>query len=226
MGDLEKPKHDDRIIKLINQIFGLFFALCRNFDNYYLDPEKLKAEKTQWYMRFKELGLTDSDHISKGIDKTRIQAPVNPPRLSEFIEWCSLIPLLEEPPPFEIAYKECCLKSHPSADKSKWSHVVVYHSWQEMGSFNFSSKPEALSRKMYAHYYQYTLEQYKAGKELKSIPLAIEAPKQDDDPWKTLKKYGGILPQYAHLKTRDEAMPIILELLNKNGGVLKRVRKC
>lgn len=224
MGELEPQKYDQNIIKLINQIFGLFFALCRNFDNYYSDPQKLKAEKTQWYMRFKELGLTDSEHVNKAIDNTRIQAPVNPPRLSEFIEWCNLTTKLENPPPFEIAYKECCAKSHPSADKSTWSHVVVYHSWQEMGSFNFSNKPEALSRKMYTHYYQYTLEQYKAGKELKSIPLAIEAPKQDDDPWKTLKKYGGILPQYAHLRSRELAMPVINDLLKK--GIFKKVPKC
>ena len=130
--------------------------------------------------------------------------------------WCS--PTLEDlgVPIFEAAYKECCIQSHPASDRKKWSHQVVYHSWSEMGAFNFSNKSEKESRKMYEHYYSYTLRQFMDGKDLKTISKAIE--NKNDDPWKTLNFYQGILPQYAHLNSREKAIPIITDILRKNNG--------
>lgn len=166
--------------EIVSKIFAIFYSLCRGFEKQYDNPVKLNLEKIQWVMAFMEQRITQWSQIQSCISQCWIEPNlINTPSLGTFLSWRK-DKIGDEIPTFEIAYNECCLKSHPTANRKNWSHIVVYHSWQEMKAANFTLKNEKESRKMYEHYYHYTVKQFKEGKTLRSMPLAIEGTCQDN----------------------------------------------
>ena len=206
--------------KVVKKLFTVFFAICNGFEKQYADKNRLKLQQVQWIIAFMEEGITEWRQIESAVSHCRrLPGLVYTPQLGDFLSYINKNKQ-ESITSFEIAYMECCEKSHPSADKETWSHPVVFHSWSEMKSFNFINKPEKESKRMYEAFYNQAKNQFLDGKPLKQIQKAIQGAIKEDK-WKTMKAYGS-LPEYAHINTHEKCLKALKEINPEYAKIFER----
>ncbi len=159
---------------IVDKIFGSFMLLCRGFDALYADTNRLKAEKTQWFMHFTKNGIIAISQVQRGMDRLSLHRHPNPPQLGEFLDWCN--PSGEELgiPDVRVAYKQAVSNSYPGSDK-RWDHPAVYTAWRQTGSENLSKLPSAQSYPMFERNYEIIKRRLIAGDPVEDIPLGIVA---------------------------------------------------
>ena len=202
--------------ELVKKIFSIFYAICNGFEKQYKDPNRLKMQQIQWVYAFMENNINSWSQIEKGIKTCREKTGlIYTPSIGDFLSWCrETEQFLDEHQAYMIAYE--ILRGEYRDDLTENHITIIKHAIKNSDSFFMKQHNAGTVKPVFCRNYEIAIRDFKAGK-LKPIPKAIEnkANHQDDDLWKTLKKYGGVLPQYAHLTSRDKAMPVIENLLKK-----------
>jgi hypothetical protein len=200
--------------ELVDNVFLAFYIHCHGFDSFYTDIDRLRATKESWSIYFSENRINSRQQIDYGLKKLQIHAKPNPPQLGEFLEWCKPEPkdfgLLDFEQAYQLSIKINEQFSTFNCDKDIYK--VIKHAINQIGASTYRNMKQDEARKMFKYYYNLSSQQLMDGN-FKEIPKAIDS-NIEDDPWKTIKKYG-TLPQYAHLNSRDKAMPVINNLMKK-----------
>ncbi|HMG16035.1 MAG TPA: replication protein P [Saprospiraceae bacterium] len=175
--ELKKKKSaiDPLCAKLVEQIFFKLALICRGFDNFYADRDRLSAEKIQWELAFSRLGIRHKQQIERSLAKLELYKFPNPPQLGEFLEWRNGIPEDEGFPDVYKAYQISVLINQQFSDykpSCQKTYTVIKHAIDQIGSLEYRSMPQELSRKTFALNYAVSCRQFLDG-ELKIIPKAI-----------------------------------------------------
>lgn len=183
-----------RVTEIVNNLFSLFFACCRNFEAYYSNKEKLNIEKTQWIRVFMEEGYTDIRKIEHGVKRVRRESPINPPTIKQFLEWNQPKPEDLGIPDVRDAYNQAIKNSHPSEKDKVWDHDAVEFAWRKTGSRRMlldqeGSKNETF--KLYEYYYNIAIKKIVNGEQLTEVRPAITHNKKFDMDGITLDYRGG-----------------------------------
>lgn len=165
------------IVKLVNDLFTLFYGICRGFLKQYEDTKRLSIEKTQWMIAFMDEGINSMEQINLGVARTRRQSPINTPTIGQFLDWCIPSNQALQVPDLNSAYDEACRNSHPCAEKS-WSHKLVQHAWKLTGSYFLANSARSVTYPVFERNYAIAIREWRAGKEISEIkiPLALESP--------------------------------------------------
>ena len=212
------PKAND----LVNKLFMVFYAICRGFDRQYGDnTQRLSLEKGQWVEAFMEMGITEYKQIEIGIKKCRLDPNlINTPTIGMFLSWCKPssddLGLMPKEQAYNRAYD--IMRDGDCGDMSEDQHNILLHAIRESDRHFLKTNTIDKTQPVFYRNYEIAVRDFLAGK-MKPIPKAIEHSEKHEDLLKNLQYYGGILPQYAHLKTYEEAWPIITQLIGK----IKRV---
>lgn len=212
-------------VQLVNKLFLVFYGVCNGFEKQFADQNKLIIAKQQWALAFEEHGFrTDSD-IERGLKKSRSTALVYIPMIGEFIRWCKVSAQSLNLLPKERAYSKAydLMRNGILPEASEDQLLILNHTIQESGTHFLKTNGLKQTQDVFYRNYDIAINDFINGG-LKPIPKAIESPEEPEDKWKILRKYGGILPQYAHLRSHELAMPVVNELLKK--GIFKKVPKC
>ena len=205
--------------ELVNKLFTIFYALCNGFEKQFNDPNRLKLAKAQWIIAFMEKDLKIWDQIEPAVTIFRAKPnQVYAPIVGDFLSWCNSAThekYLSKDHAYLAAYE--LMRGEPCDDLDDDQLNIIKHAIKASDRHFLKSNGRNKTEPVFHRNYEIALRQFLNG-ELKPIPKAIQS-NQVDDGRKTLKKYG-VLPQYAHLNSRDKAMPIIQELLKKSGGKL------
>lgn len=205
--------------QLVNHLFSIFYALCDGFDSQFNDDSKLQMVKTQWVLAFIENGIQEEKQISMGLTELRRQEKlIYVPAVGQFLNWCKSTPLLTEKfyskeKAYRIAYD--IMRGDIPDGITDDQMTIIKHAIKESDAWFLKNNPRNSTEPVFHRNYEIAMKDFLSG-ELKVIPRAIESkPEQEthEDNWKTLRKYG-VLPQYAHLTSRDSAMEVIKEKLS------------
>lgn len=199
-----------KAVAVVNDLFGLFYSLCRGFEKQYADQNRLKVEKTQWMRGFTDLGIDSLEKVSFGIKKTRMESPINTPTFGQFVKWCS--PTTQELglPSVEDAYAEACFLSTPYEREKVWSSVVVKHAATQTGSYVLNTFAKIKSFPLFERNYEEAVKQFRNGK-LENIQRVIE-----DKSWdmkELRKKDEVVLEQYKSVNSSKGALSAMRAML-------------
>lgn len=215
-------------MKLVDMVFFKFCIIYPNaFDSMYADEQRLIATKTLWASTFTRMKILTPKQIKGALEKCELSPYPNPPQLGKFVEWCT--PSAEE---FGLLGKEQAytrayefMRDGDTMGMSDDQVTILIHAINQSDRHFLRNNSKSITEPVFYRNYEIAIKQFIAG-ELKPIPKAIKGPAQDDDPWKTLKKYGGILPQYAHINSKELAMPILHAKLPALATLInKRIKK-
>lgn len=198
--------------KALNRLFQRFEGIFPRFWLNIKSQEHLNRIKDEWFQDFIDEKLT-TDEIIQGIAKAKKSDSDYLPKSTTFIAWCREVePFLDEHQAYMIAYE--IMRGEYRDDLTENQITIINHAIKNSDSFFMKQHNAGTVKPVFCRNYEIAIRDFKAGK-LKSIPKAIEDKSnlQDDDPWKTLKKYGGILPQYAHLDSYEKAWPVIKQMV-------------
>lgn len=215
--------------ELVNKLFTFFYAICRGFDSQYGDnARRLSIEKNQWVMAFMDSGISEYSQIEAGIKKCRLDVNlINTPSIGQFIAWCKPsaedLKLFSAAKAYDWAYK--IMRKEDCSELSEDQLTIIQHAIHQSDPFFLKNNGRIATQPVFHRNYEIAVRDFLSG-ELKSIPKAIEHEETKEDSYKTINKYGGILPQYANLKGYEENMPVIMKRLEKNNGhIIKKVNK-
>lgn len=213
-----------KTLDLVEKLFMVFYAICNGFEKQFIEDGRLIAAKHQWTIAFMENGLSTHTDIERGLKRARSTQLVYIPILGEFIAWCKPSPQSLNLLPKEKAYVKAydLMRNGILSEVSEDQILILKHVIQESDPHFLKNNGLKQTQDVFYRNYEIAVNDFIKG-QLKPIPKAIEAPEEPEDKWKTLRKYGGILPKYAHLRSRELAMPVINDLLKK--GVFKKVPK-
>ncbi len=209
----ERVMLDPLAVQLVDQIFVKMALICRGFDSFYSDRNRLNAEKTQWILAFTKLGIKTKAQIESSLNKLELHRFPNPPQLGEFLEWRNCSPQDIGLPEFEKAYHMSIRMNQQFSDykpQCNKAYTVIRHAINSIDSMAYREMKAEKSRKMFEHAYAVACRQFMEG-ELKEIPKAI-AEKPEEHPIDKVKS--------------DEARKRCMDMLRSKGiAINKTVQK-
>jgi len=167
---------DPLCAQLVDKVFVKMALLCRGFDHFYEDRNRLNAEKTQWVLAFTKLGLRNDSQIQFALTKLESHRLPNPPQLGEFLEWIKPKPESLGFPSVDEAYNLSIRMNQQFSDflpDDDRVATVIKHAINQIGHLTYRSMKIEAARKTFATYYEIALRQFMDGKlELikKSLP--------------------------------------------------------
>lgn len=202
----EKNTLDPICVQLVDKIFFKLALLCRGFDSFYADRNRLNAEKNQWISAFTKLGLRNQSQIQAALNKLEFHKFPNPPQLGEFLEWRNSRPEDIGFPSVDEAYQISILINRKFSDyahKDERVEKVIKHAINQIDSMAYRSMPIIKAKAAFEHYYAVSIRQFMDGK-FENINLALEDRAKETQEIK--RQEDTVLPQYKGIKGRDEAM--------------------
>ncbi len=188
------------IEKLFKNLTGIFPA----FRQAWPDDEIYDQAKLEWMKAFKQVGLNQQTMIQRGIERFRIMGKAFVPTPGEFIEMCKLSPEDRGLLSVEMAYREACLKSHPTYGPEKnWSHPSVKWAARQTSSHTLCNFSRKESFPIFERFYLESINLLEKG-ELKN---QIEDKRDITDEIK--KQEATILPQYKNSRGLGDALKIL-----------------
>lgn len=201
--------------KLVDQLFSVFYAICNGFEKQFSDKRKLELAKIQWVIAFMEEKITEHEQIEDGVKKCRrMKGLIYTPTVGDFLSWCEELKIesfLTKEQAYTVAYEY--MRGDLEKEISPNQIVVLEHTIKACGRNFLKTNSRSATEPVFYRNYEISLKDFVNG-ELKPIPKAIQSDTEKQDNWKTLNYYG-VLPQYAHLTSRDKAMPVIKKLMEK-----------
>lgn len=200
---------DPHATDIVNKIFVFFYSICRGFEKQYQDPKKLNAEKTQWIRAFMDVGFNTQAQIQRGIEKCRLESPINTPTIGQFLKWCA--PTAEElgVPCVEDAYAEACYNSSSANPEKKWTHPATYNAWTKCNSYELAHLPKKNTYPIFERNYAMAVKMLISGHTLKALP----SPSADE---KEAAPKEGPEKEFKHCNSREAAMTAMSKMLGKN----------
>lgn len=163
---------EDMDKEILNYIFKEIKTICVSHRYVWATQEDYINAKRSWYRAFNLAGLTSMTLIERGLDKLRLRCGKEAsfvPTSGQFIEMCKITPEEMGIPSLEEAYREAATQVH-----SSWSHPIVYHAWNNSGSFEMRVLPRSQNFPIFERNYQILLKKMLNGEDLPVIPKAIE----------------------------------------------------
>lgn len=205
--------------RVVQQLFTVFYALCNGFEKQYADANKLKMQQIQWIIAFMEEGITAWDQIERAVSHCRkVPGLVYTPQLGDFLSWCQGTKqqdFIPKEKAYLLAYE--LMRNELSESLNTDQVLILKHAIKASDPHFLKTNTRSATESVFNRNYDIAVRDFLRG-ELKPIPQAIET-RSEHEGWETMRSYG-ILPQYAYLTLRNKAMPVIKELLKKNGGSL------
>lgn len=199
--------------QLVDKIFGSFLLLCRGFDNLYSDINRLKAEKTRWFIYFTKNKITTIEQIQHGLNKLDNWTYPNPPQLGLFIDWCTPTPQDLGFPTTNEAY---LISIRMNVQFSDYKHpdqkinTLIKHVINQIGTTAYREMKSELAQKTFEYNYIIALRQYMNG-ELKEINKALEDNSSQTE--EIIKSKGIVKDEYKEIRSSSSAMSAIKNLL-------------
>lgn len=200
---------------LVDKIFVKMALICRGFDSFYADRNRLNAEKTQWIIAFTKLGLKNQSQIQSSLDSLALHRFPNPPQLGEFLEWRNGDPQKLGFPSVEEAYQ---LSLKINRQFSNYRHederidAVIRHVIAQIDSMTYRSMPTSKSRDVFEHFYNIALRQFMGGN-LDVINKAIED--KSIEPTEVKKQQAVVNPEFKEIKDFKSAIGKMKQILGK-----------
>jgi hypothetical protein len=171
----ERTQLDPICGQLVEKVFVKIALICRGFDSFYADRNRLNAEKTQWVLAFTKLELRNQSQIQPALNKLEFYRFPNPPQLGEFLEWRHCQPEDIGFPSVDEAYQMSIRLNRQFSDyKIDDSRVetVIRHAINQIDSLTYRSMPIGKARPAFEYNYKVALRQFMEGK-LEVIKKAI-----------------------------------------------------
>lgn len=165
---------DKNTSSVIDELFVAMQGIFTAFKQAWPTQFELDEAKYQWTKAFIDVGLHDAHRINLGIKNCRLMKTPFPPSVGQFIDMCCPSASELGVPPVSVAYREACIKSHPSNLDNNWSHQVVYHAWYETGSHFLATHEQRKTQPVFERNFEIALKQFTEGKPLRSISKAIQ----------------------------------------------------
>lgn len=161
--------------QLVDKVFVKIALICRGFDSFYADRNRLNAEKTQWVLAFTKLGLRNQSQIQPSLNKLEFYRYPNPPQLGEFLEWRNCTPEDIGFPSVDEAYQMSILLNRQFSDykiNDVRVETVIRHAIRQIDSMAYRSMPISKAKPAFGYNYSVALRQFMEGK-LEVIKKAI-----------------------------------------------------
>ncbi len=176
ISDSKYPKEelvlDSQTISIINDIFKELRIIIPAYRYTWNTQIELDDLKRSWAKALIMSKTTDLKKIEHAIDKLRLKSVTFWPSVGEFISLCEVTAEDLGLPPMHIAYREACLKSHPSSDKN-FSHPAIQHAVNLTTTHILANFPEKQSRPLFEMNYELTIKMLMNGQELMPVKKAI-----------------------------------------------------
>lgn len=181
----EQAQLDPIASQIVDYVFVRLALICRGFDSFYADRNRLNAEKTLWILEFTKLGIRSRSQIEKGLSHINRMGFPNPPQLGGFLDWCTPKPEDIGLPDLRTAYNiSISMNSQFSSFKPECqkTYSVIRHILEQIGSFAYRSMTADQAFKAFESYYPIACKQFMEGN-LQEIPKAIpeKSPDHPDD---------------------------------------------
>lgn len=221
------PKIDKYTAEFVNYIFQRLSAIVGNMRYKAECATTIDAIKREYTYAIMSSGIKNSTIINKALERIRDEGILYCPTPSQFIAYCKARPGDIGAPDIETAYSEACLQSNPATWKSIWSHDAVKEAYKRTGHSQFlNGKAESTFNKFSQHYLN-ACNDCALGRIAPQIEHKRPFSVSDIDAPYTWGKYEfvrpGVLKQYEHVKTAEEAFAIIDVLLGKGDSRLKKL---
>jgi hypothetical protein len=171
----EKIYLDPLCSHLVDQIFIKMALICRGFDAFYADRNRLNAEKMQWTLAFTKLGIRTKLQIMPALNRLELYKFPNPPQMGEFLEWRFATPQEIGLPEVGEAYRISLLINQQFSQyycECKKTLTVIKHAINQIGSLEYREMKSDKSRKLFESNYLIACRQFMEG-ELKEISKAL-----------------------------------------------------
>lgn len=171
----EKVMLDPLSSQLVDQVFVKIALICRGFDTFYADRNRLNAEKTQWILAFSKQGIRHKNQILRALDKLELHRYPNPPQLGEFLEWRTSSPQDLGFPITEQAYKisiQMNIKFSDYKHQDDRVDAIIRHAIKQIGALSYREMKTEQAQKIFKTYYDISIKQFLEGG-LKIIPRAL-----------------------------------------------------
>lgn len=169
------PQLDAVSGQLVEKVFVKIALICRGFDSFYADRNRLNAEKTQWVIAFTKLGLRNQSQIQQALNKLEFYRYPNPPQLGEFLEWRHCTPEDIGFPSVDEAYQMSILLNRQFSDykiDDLRVETVIRHAINQIDSMTYRAMSINNAKQAFEYNYNVSLRQFIDGK-LEVIKKAI-----------------------------------------------------
>lgn len=212
--------------EIVNILFEKMVAMNPAFKQSWPTDKELQNTKKEWIEAFKDVNLHNLSLIKKGLKKLRLSTSPFAPSVGEFIKMCKPEPKDANAPKLDRAYKEACFYSNPSNGPAKWSHPAVKSAWQRTGAWTLTHESRERTYPKFEKVYLEAIEAFLDGTLTEPLEDKRSHHHQSEKPFNT-KQYQfakpGVLKQYEHVKSREEAMAICDKLLGKGDSALRKI---
>lgn len=200
------PVFTEMDYKLINKLFVTFQSIFPAFKQAWPTEDEFLNAKREWMKAFKQVKLEDIELIKIGVMRFRLLPTPFVPSPGQFIQMCKR-PLeehgLKTP---EMAFREACEQSNPTASKI-FSHAVVKLARDLTGSFFLSTHPRSKTFPVFEKHYKDACELFIQNRNLKQI-------KQETPQEKYERREPDVKEEFKECKSHASAMAKIKEFLN------------
>lgn len=205
MPPFGQPIFTERDYRIVNKLFVTFQHIFPAFRHSWPTDAEFEGAKREWMKAFKQADLTDIELIKRGVDKFRILPNPFVPSPGQFIEMCKVSAEdmgLKTP---EMAFREACERSHPTADKN-FSHPTIKHAYDLTGNFYLSNNPRSKTFPIFEKNYTQAIKLFRENRNLNQIEQETEHHKQE-------RREPENMDKFKDCRNRQSAMDKIKELL-------------
>lgn len=209
--------------QMINYIFERLSGVVKMFRyqaEFEISLDSIRREYTYALMRS---GIKEKKDIDKAINRIADEGCNFIPTPAEFISMCKPTPQDIGAPSVDDAYAEACRNARPSETNKIWTHPAIRYAFNYVGSYNLTHESKTKTFIAFEKSYLEACDMASRG-ELKTPLPAPDAKEKGEH---RVGKYDfvrpGILRQYEHISSRDEAMAEIDNLLGKGNSGLRRL---
>lgn len=202
---------DPHVTDVVNRLFTLFYALCRGFDKQYQDPKRLNLEKTQWIRTFMKIEFNTLEKVRHGIEKFRLESPINTPTVGQFIKWCT--PTAED---LGLLSKEQAFNRSAEFLREGWlndlsddQNLLLQHAINESDSYFLKNNTMRKTQPVFYRNYEIAIRDFFSGK-LKPIPKGIENKEIET---RELYKQDDIAKNYKNCNSHRSAIQAMKRML-------------
>lgn len=163
---------DKSTSEIIDEIFIALQAIFPALKHSWPTQSEIDEAKYHWTKAFIESDLKDFERIKYGIIKCRESKSAFVPSAGQFIDMCRKVKEEAELPSVHQAFKEA---SRQYTDDI-WSHVVVYNTYLEIGSFKLRHDAAKEVFPLFKTTYEMICDKYLMGGPLKDLPKLLKKP--------------------------------------------------